>query len=293
MTNSPTEIISILNSLIETCKDGQEGFRIAAENIADDDELKTLFNQYSLQRAKFAGELQTEARSFGEHSPENQSSMAGAVHRGWINLKSAISSGDKHSVLSECERGEDVALEEYRKAAQAELPAPLNAIVQNQLQEVIIAHNRIRFLRDSSVEETRSRFGALQEKGSELTSSAAETWGRTRDKAQDLLKTSGHYIRENPIPMIVGAITAGLAIGLLVRYVEKSRCQEEDIQEENSDRDLGIKAAMVPLLWPIFKAIKGQYDSSTAAAKKVFRRSKRFDIESYVKPIVKKVKRVF
>src|SRR5919106_4483302 len=100
------EIISTINNLIETIKDGQEGFKQAAEAVKDPN-LKSLFTEYSQQRARFASELQNEARKWGEPEPEKDSSAAGAMHRAWINLKSAITSGDDHSILAECERGED------------------------------------------------------------------------------------------------------------------------------------------------------------------------------------------
>ena len=64
-----TNTISILSDLIETLKDGQEGFRAAAKDVPSHD-LKTLFSEYSLQRSKFAGELQALAHSFGEAEPE-------------------------------------------------------------------------------------------------------------------------------------------------------------------------------------------------------------------------------
>src|SRR3954449_3517191 len=66
------EIISTINSLIETLKDGQEGFKQAAEAVKDTS-LKSLFNEFSLQRAKFAGELQSEVVSLGEPEPEKDS----------------------------------------------------------------------------------------------------------------------------------------------------------------------------------------------------------------------------
>src|SRR5690242_11016404 len=97
------EIISTINSLIETLKDGQEGFRQAAEAVKDPS-LKSLFNQFSLQRARFAGELQSEAVQLGESKPETDSSTSGALHRAWINIKSAVTSGDDHAILAECER---------------------------------------------------------------------------------------------------------------------------------------------------------------------------------------------
>ena len=144
------EIISTINGLIETLKDGQEGFRQASEAV-NDSQLKMLFSEYSLQRSKFAGELQNEAISLGEHNPENTSSTAGAMHRAWINLKSAITSKDQHAILAECERGEDSAVNEYKKAMEdEELSAPIRETITRQYTDVKRAHDRIRELRDAS-----------------------------------------------------------------------------------------------------------------------------------------------
>jgi len=144
------EIISTINDLIETLKDGQEGFRQASEAVKDS-QLKTLFSEYSLQRSKFAGELQNEAISLGENNPENSSSTAGAMHRAWINLKSAITSGDDHAVLAECERGEDSAVAEYKKAMEDdELSAPVRETISRQYTDVKNAHDRIKALRDAT-----------------------------------------------------------------------------------------------------------------------------------------------
>ena len=144
------EIISTINSLIETLKDGQEGFRQASEAVKDS-QLKTLFSEFSLQRSKFAGELQNEAIGLGEHNPENTSSTAGAMHRAWINLKSAITSQDDHAILAECERGEDSAVAEYKKAMEEEeLSSPIRDTISRQYTDVKSAHDRIRELRDAA-----------------------------------------------------------------------------------------------------------------------------------------------
>ncbi len=140
---------STLNDLIETLKDGQEGFRAAAEDVESSD-LKTLFGEYSLQRSKFAGELQALARGLGEKEPETTGSVSGALHRGWINLKAALSSKDEHAILAECERGEDSAVAEYQKALeQTGLPANVQDILRTQFTAVQAAHDRVRNLRDS------------------------------------------------------------------------------------------------------------------------------------------------
>jgi uncharacterized protein (TIGR02284 family) len=138
----------IVDGLIETLKDGQEGFKQAAEGVKDP-QLKSLFNEYSQQRSRFASELQRQAQSLGERESETSGSATGALHRAWINLKSAVTSGDDHAILVECERGEDSAVEEYKKAIDENLSAPLREIVSRQYSEIKNAHDRIKNLRDA------------------------------------------------------------------------------------------------------------------------------------------------
>ena len=142
------ETISTVKSLIETLKDGQEGFKQAAEGVKDL-QLKSLFNEYSRQRSRFASELQSQVQSLGELKPETSGSAAGALHRAWINLKSAVTSGDDHAILAECERGEDSAVKAYEKAMNDDLSPSLRDIVSRQYSEVKSAHDRIRTLRDA------------------------------------------------------------------------------------------------------------------------------------------------
>ena len=139
----------VIDNLIETLKDGQEGFKQAAESVRNS-ALKTLFSDYSQQRSRFATALQSEARSHGETKPETSSSATGALHRGWINLKSAITGGDEHAILAECERGEDSAVEEYKKALDDGLSPSAQELVSRQFAEIKAAHDRIRSLRDAS-----------------------------------------------------------------------------------------------------------------------------------------------
>ncbi len=142
------EVISTLNSVIETLKDGQEGFRQAAEAVKDS-QLKSLFTELSLQRSKFAGELQNHIIQMGEPKPEDSSSTAGALHRAWINMKAAITSRDDYAILSECERGEDSAVSEYKKAMEAELPSPARDLLSRQYSDIKAAHDKVKALRDA------------------------------------------------------------------------------------------------------------------------------------------------
>ena len=141
---------SILNDLIETLKDGQNGFTEAARDIQNA-ELQSTLNGFATQREQFATQLRVLAKSFGEDSPANSGSVSGALHRGWINLKSAVASRDEHAILAECERGEDAAVAAYRKAIDAnELATAAAEIVKKQFAEIQAAHDRVKALRDSA-----------------------------------------------------------------------------------------------------------------------------------------------
>ena len=145
---SNEEVISTLNNLIETCRDGQNGFQTAAEGIKNS-ELKELFYNYSQERARFVGELQDEVRRMGG-DPENTGSVAATLHRGWINIKSTITGEDESAVISECERGEDSAVANYRDALNTDMPANVRQIIERQFSSVKQAHDRIRSLEKSS-----------------------------------------------------------------------------------------------------------------------------------------------
>jgi len=109
-----------LKDLQQTLADGAEGFTKAAETVSNP-ELKVLFEAFAAERREMADEL----AAFSSADPEDETpSVAGALHRGWINLKSALTSGDDHAILAECERGEDHAVAVFQKAPrEADFPA--------------------------------------------------------------------------------------------------------------------------------------------------------------------------
>ena len=140
-------VASVLNDLVETSKDGEQGFTTAA-NDTKDPELKTTLRRHAQECARSASDLQTLVSRLGA-KPEEHGSVAGAMHRGWVNLKSAVAPRTDLAILEECERGEDVAKASYRKALESgDLPADIRAIVQKQNEGVIRNHDEVRALRD-------------------------------------------------------------------------------------------------------------------------------------------------
>jgi uncharacterized protein (TIGR02284 family) len=145
MENS--RVVEVLNDLIETSKDGEQGFRTSAERV-ESSSLRQTLEKRAQECATAAAELQALVRQYGG-SPEDSGSVAGAVHRGWVKLVGAVTGSDDKAILNECERGEDAALARYRAAArETDLPAEVQAVIQRQQQGVQRNHDQVKALRD-------------------------------------------------------------------------------------------------------------------------------------------------
>jgi len=142
------ELISCLNDLIQTCRDGEEGFQSAADSVKSAD-LKAFLKRCSLQRAQFATELQAEVRQLGG-DPAQSGTVTGSFHRGWLNLKSVITGKDDSAIIAECERGEDAALENYKRVLKENLPPNVLPVAKHQFTEIKETHDRIRGLKEAA-----------------------------------------------------------------------------------------------------------------------------------------------
>jgi uncharacterized protein (TIGR02284 family) len=142
------ELIECLNDLIETCRDGESGFQTAADHVKDFD-LKKFFTQCSEQRAQFASELQSEVRQLGG-TPAKTGSVSAAFHRGWMNIKSIVTGGGDDAIVTECERGEDAAIENYQRVLKQNLPPNVLPVVKHQFTEIKRSLDRIRDLEQAA-----------------------------------------------------------------------------------------------------------------------------------------------
>ena len=130
-----TNVTAVLNDLVETSKDGERGFRKAAEDTHDA-QLKSLFVSRADDCTRGARELQDLVQRLGG-KPETGGTVPGAV-----------AGRNDHSILADCEKGEDVAKKHYHDALDKELPADVRIVVEKQYQGVLLNHDRIRDLRD-------------------------------------------------------------------------------------------------------------------------------------------------
>ena len=139
-------VVQTLEKLIEICRDGQEGYRDAAEHVRDQ-QLKRLLSEVSLERAKFAGDLENEAVRWGKADVDRSGSAMGAIHRGWTGLKASFGGGDD-AILSSMEKGDTYTQDQYDECIRdGHLPDDILGIVRNQAQAIVGTLDRVRALR--------------------------------------------------------------------------------------------------------------------------------------------------
>lgn len=142
-------VVSILNDLIETCKDGEYGFDTCAQHAASAS-LQQTFSQRAAQCREAAQELR--ALVLQHHgAPDDGGSATGALHRGWVAMIGTVAGASDKRMLEEAERGEDAAVARYRKALKEEgLPADVRAVIERQMAGVQRNHDTIKALRDTA-----------------------------------------------------------------------------------------------------------------------------------------------
>jgi uncharacterized protein (TIGR02284 family) len=141
------EVISILHNLIGTCKKGQNVFRGAAEGIQNS-EFRRLFNIFSQQRSQFITELQAEVNRLGGDLSKADDTMSLSNNTLPFRTASTRPAGtrDEASVIAECQREEEAAVNDYQEALKADLPLDVQYVVKRQYMDIKDAYDRIRIL---------------------------------------------------------------------------------------------------------------------------------------------------
>ena len=132
---------TVLNHLIETCRDAEKGFRHAADIVADPS-LKSVFTNFADRRAQFASDLLPQAQRLGGAADADGTTGA-SMHRHWMDLRNALSGHDDSAVLVEVKRGDHVTLLAFKAAVDGALPGTVRDLIEQQYAEVREAHERI------------------------------------------------------------------------------------------------------------------------------------------------------
>jgi uncharacterized protein (TIGR02284 family) len=141
------DAIDTLNNLLEICRDGEFGFTESAEHTKTQ-AIKSVFLQRAGDCRSAASELQELIINMGGE-PDEGGTAGGAIHRGWVAVKGTLSGYSDINMLQECERAEDVALAQYRKALKQDLPLHAKTVVERQAHGTQKNHDQIRDMRDA------------------------------------------------------------------------------------------------------------------------------------------------
>lgn len=146
------ESLELLNDLVLIHNDRIEGFERAIKELKESDEglnLEPVFMRFIDDSRRYKMEIGTEIQALGKDI-EQGTSTGGKLHRAWIAVKETFTGHDLHSLLEECERGEDAMKRAYEDALTGDaLPAYVIDLLDAQLQGILEAHDEIKAMRDS------------------------------------------------------------------------------------------------------------------------------------------------
>jgi ElaB/YqjD/DUF883 family membrane-anchored ribosome-binding protein len=124
---------------------------------------------------------------------------------------------------------------------------------------------------------------------SKFSAAVSQTWDGTKERASRAKERTEYFVRENPVPTILGALGLGIAIGLAIRFASTSE-RKKEIEMRSPLSNLDWSVLSLPFLWPLFKSAREKYERSAEAMKDGVKRLKKIDVDRYAKPIRKRWK---
>ena len=137
-----TDVLEMLNHLIESVRDAEQSFRTAVPAFGDPAMRRTLLT-YAEERATFVRELQAQVRRLGG-TPPRRGTVAGALERALFNVQEAVSGRRGEAALAQVRRADAAASTVCREALQhAGLPADVRSVLERQARRVEEAHESL------------------------------------------------------------------------------------------------------------------------------------------------------
>lgn len=141
-----------LRRLVIINNDRFEGYQDAAKH-AEDSDLKTLFEKYSLQSKKFGNEIEMIIPDLSDDTPTSEETKnSGKLFRTWMEIKDNLAPNNRKAVLASCEFGEDAAKKEYDRVLEdtEDIDPEAVTLIRRQRTELQEAHDKIKAMRDSA-----------------------------------------------------------------------------------------------------------------------------------------------
>src|SRR6218665_1523295 len=138
---SQQKTVEVLNDLIQINNDRADGFERAAKDLNDENiDLKASFEKMASGSRTNVTELAGLVGKQGE-DPDTGNTVLGTLHRAWIDIKATFGGSDRHSILQECERGEDAIKKAYKDALQEnDLGEEVRNTLLSQQKEINTSH---------------------------------------------------------------------------------------------------------------------------------------------------------
>lgn len=149
MENVKESTVDILTDILKLHNDRIRGYELAAGDT-DFIDLKALFVGYAEQSRKMMANLTASIERAGGTVPET-ATFLGQIHKAWMELKTAISSNDRLSILNSVEQGENAIVDAYKEAVKedSQVFMSVRTILLQQQDEIVQAHKHIKALRDT------------------------------------------------------------------------------------------------------------------------------------------------
>ncbi|MGI9089132.1 MAG: hypothetical protein ACR2HH_15565 [Chthoniobacterales bacterium] len=130
----------------------------------------------------------------------------------------------------------------------------------------------------------------FQEMSEKVSTVASDTWRQTKERASTARERTEFFMRENPVPTVLGALALGLAIGLAIRY--SSEAEEREVKVKSPLGNVDLSVLSLPFLWPFLKNVQRRYEDSADVVRDRVSdgvdRLRKVDVDDYVKPLRKK-----
>ena len=148
-TTTTKETIEVLNDLVAINNDRIAGYEKALDETKESDkDLKSLFTSMIDESRKLRLDLASEVQTLGGEY-DRGTTASGKLYRAWMDVRAVFTGHDRHTVLANCERGEDAAQNAYKDALTENVPAYIRTLLNGQKQTLKASHDKVKSLRDA------------------------------------------------------------------------------------------------------------------------------------------------
>lgn len=140
--------LSTLLALLRIYRDSAEGYATAARDLPDL-EVRRELEPYRKELLRLVKECAKRIRVLRGDPDDAPATAAGGVHRTWMDLRSATAANPTAALLTEMERGEDIAVDAIKAALRTDgIDPATHALLQTHYEKIQAAHDRVKQLRD-------------------------------------------------------------------------------------------------------------------------------------------------